>query len=69
MTTTSNALTLKETDDQGTDYELDPDFSSCWVEVDTVSVWIRRAGDSVIVELCRTGEESTSTLDTAEAKL
>lgn len=62
-----NALVLTNGDDEGDVYRLDR--SSCWIEVDSVSVWIRRCGDSVIVELCRKGDEATSTIDTAEAQL
>lgn len=42
---------------------------SVWVQVDSVSVWIRRLGSDVVVELCRTGDENNNTLDTASAPL
>ncbi len=51
-----------------TDYVLNPEFDSVWIEVDAVSVYIRRGGDGlVIVELCETGNEAESTLDTCQA--
>ena len=42
------ALTLEEGD---TDYELSKDYSSCWITVDDVSVWVRRTEEGVEVQL------------------
>jgi hypothetical protein len=60
-----NALEL--TSDEGDIYRMGE--RSVWIEVDSVSVWIRRSGNAVVVELCRTGDEAQDTLDTAQASL
>ena len=49
------------------DYVLSDGYNSVWIEVDSISVYIRKCGDSVIVELCETGHEDDSTLATCQA--
>lgn len=50
------------------DYALTDGHDSVWIEVGTISVYIRRYDvGTVIVELCETGNEAESTLATCEA--
>ena len=56
-------LELTSCDDQGTDYILDPEAASCWIEVDNISVYVvrERGGEGVSVYLyprrCEADEE------------
>ena len=47
---------LRQTE-ESTDYELNEDYTSCWVTVGNISVYILRTGDGVSVDLLPHGEE------------
>lgn len=55
-----NALEYKDTCDQGTDYVLVA--PSCWIEVETLSIWIRNVGDGIQIEICPNGDEGDRTI-------
>ena len=45
-----------------TDYTLSPPHGSCWITVDTVSVYIRRTDEGVSVDLFPKGREMNDSL-------
>jgi hypothetical protein len=45
-------------DPDGNDYILAEGETSCWIEVDGISVYIMRTNDGVSVDLCPTGKEA-----------
>ena len=47
---------LKQTETE-TDYELNEEYTSCWVTVGDISVYILRTADGVCVELLTHGGE------------
>ena len=47
---------LKQTETE-TDYELNEEYTSCWVTVGNISVYILRTSDGVSVDLFACGEE------------
>ena len=47
---------LKQTETE-TDYELNEEYTSCWVTVGNISVYILRTSDGVSVDLLPLGKE------------
>ena len=47
---------LRQTE-ESTDYELNEDYTSCWVTIENISVYILRTSDGVSVDLFACGEE------------
>jgi len=45
-----------------TDYTLSPPHESCWITVDTVSVYIRRTDEGVAIDLFPKGREMNDSL-------
>ena len=59
---------LRQTE-ESTDYELNEDYTSCWVTVGNISVYILRTGDGVSVDLLPRGKEDKSPISSAYAYL
>jgi hypothetical protein len=57
MNTNKPEALIKEQDNSDTDYILNPDYPSCWITVDNVSVYIQRTDEGVIVDLYAKGQE------------
>ena len=53
-----SALRLSPDSTEGNDYVLKPKESCVWVEVNNVSVWIRRTETGVVVQLFPKGNEA-----------
>lgn len=66
-----HSLVPERADEPSTDFVLQEGFTSCWVRVDGVSVWIRRVMDGsdpqVSVELYKAGSESDDCISDAIA--
>ena len=57
MTTTNTEEALKKVGDSDTDYVLNEDYTSCWITVNNVSVYIQRTDEGVAVDLWPLGME------------
>lgn len=64
----ADALSLNDVteEDERNSYSLAPDAQHCWVIVDSISAYIKRTGEGVLVDLFATGAENQS-LDCAAA--
>lgn len=49
-------------DDQGTDFILEEDATSCWITIDNISVYVRRTDEGVAVDLYPLGQEMEDAL-------
>lgn len=55
-----NALEYKDTCDQGTDYVLVG--QSCWIEVENLSIWIRKSDEGVSIDVYPNGDEMNNSI-------
>jgi len=60
-------VTARALTDEDEDYVLPEERKSLWIEVDDVSIHIRRDGDGVVVDLLPKGDEMNVPLASATA--
>ena len=56
---------LSQDGDEPSDYILNGE--ACWITVDSLSIWVRRMGDGVAIDVCPHGHEGDQTIASAYA--